>query len=315
MTITNPTNPPAPRPTLAWNKSWQNSDLVFPLIASPKINGERALLANSCVLSRSGKPIQNRYIQLVLGQSSLHGLDGEITCGSPTTPLVRRNTRSGVGSRSGEPDFTYHLFDRWDRSSTAFMIWYDRARTAPDSPWRDWPDIVLVPQHRINDLPALLALEAETVAAGWEGLILRSPAMPYKHGRCTLREFQRGTGMLKMKRFQDSEAVVLSAVQRTVNLNPQTRTPLGYAERSSAQAGLVPIDQLGSLEVRDLETDAIFHIGTGLGWTDVERQILWQERLSLPGRILTYRHFNEGTDGLPHQPIFHAWRDQTDTGA
>jgi DNA ligase-1 len=293
----------APRPMLAWNKPWQNSDLVFPLIASPKINGERVLLVNGHVLSRSGKPIQNRYIQQILGHLS-SGLDGEITCGDPTTPMVRRNTRSGISRRAGEPDFTYHVFDRWDRT-VPFWSWARIARLR----WQNWHGIILVPQHYVPDLTALQALEAETVAAGWEGLILRSPNMPYKHGRCTLKEFQRGVGMLKMKRFQDSEAIVLSTIQRRVNLNPQLRTPLGYAERSSTQAGLVPIAELGALLVRDLETQKAFRIGTGLGWTDIERQALWSMRFDLPGRVLTYRHFNEGTDGLPHQPIFHTWQD------
>ena len=303
MTMTTNPTPTAPRPMLAWNKPWQNSDLIFPLIASPKINGERILLANGRVLSRSGKPIQNRYIQRNLAHPNLSGFDGEITCGDPTSPMVRRNTRSGVSRHDGEPNFIYHVFDHWNRTAP-FQTW--AFHTHPR--WQNLPSIVLVPQHYISDLSALQTLEAKTVADGWEGLILRSPNMPYKHGRCTLNEFRRGAGMLKMKRFQDSEAIVLSTIQRQVNLNPQTRTPLGYAERSSAQAGLVPIDQLGALEVRDLETGAVFRIGTGLGWTDFERQTLWQIRLDLPDRILTYRHFNEGTDGLPHQPIFHIWR-------
>ena len=293
-----------PRPMLAWNKPWQNSDLIFPLIASPKINGERVLLANGRVLSRSGKPIQNHFIQRTLGHPELSGLDGEITCGIATAPMVRRNTRSGVGSHTGTPEFTYHVFDRWDRT-VPFQTWAFSSRLRG----QNHPNITLVPQYWIDSLPTLQALEAKTVAAGWEGLILRSPNMPYKHGRCTLKEFQRGTGMLKMKRFQDSEAVVLDVAQRQVNLNPQLRNPLGYAERSSAQSGKMEIPQLGALLVRDLETGKQFRIGTGLGWTDPERNALWQTRATLPGRVLTYRHFNEGTDGLPNQPIFHAWHD------
>jgi len=144
--------------------------------------------------------------------------------------------------------------------------------------------------------------------------------MPYKHGRATLREFQAGKGMLKMKRFADGEAVVLSVIQRMVNLNPQTRTPLGYAERSRNQDGLIPILQMGSLLVRDLATGLEFRIGTGLGWTDQEREALWQDRTHLLGKILTYRHFPEGDQALdpkrlPNQPIFHAWRDRADMTA
>lgn len=308
-----------PRPMLAFNDQWTPSQIAncYPLLASPKINGERLLVVNGLdgpvALSRSGKPIRNQFIQAqIRANPNLIGLDGEITCGPPTSPFVRRTTRSGVSSFAGQPDFQFHIFDKWNRGGD-FLEWHQH-QTTSRLPNTFLPDFcTLVPQHFIPDERTLLSLEEQVVGEGWEGLVLRGLHMPYKQNRTTWMEFLRGHGMIKMKRFQDGEAVVLSSTPRMVNMNNPTTSPLGYTERSSAQSGLVPIPQLGSLTVRDILTNKVFNIGTGLGWTDQERTRLWDIRPFLPGTILTYRHFNEGTDGLPYQPIFHAWLSATTT--
>jgi DNA ligase-1 len=60
------------RPMLACKDA---TGLKFPLLASAKIDGVRALVKDGKVLSRSLKPIPNRHVQEMFG--SLEGADGE----------------------------------------------------------------------------------------------------------------------------------------------------------------------------------------------------------------------------------------------
>ena len=55
-------------------------ELKFPLLASPKYDGIRALPKNSVVMSRTFKPIPNTEIQENF--SKFNDLDGELIVGS-----------------------------------------------------------------------------------------------------------------------------------------------------------------------------------------------------------------------------------------
>ena len=78
--------------------------LSYPLLASPKLDGVRALIINGIVMSRSFKPIPNAHVQELFGRPEYNGLDGELIVGAPTDKDVYRNTTSGVMSQAGEPD-------------------------------------------------------------------------------------------------------------------------------------------------------------------------------------------------------------------
>ena len=56
--------------------------LVFPIYASPKLDGIRVIIKDNQVLSRNGKTIPNIFVQSLL--KSYHGLDGELIVGHPT---------------------------------------------------------------------------------------------------------------------------------------------------------------------------------------------------------------------------------------
>ena len=92
--------------------------LRYPLLATQKIDGIRCLIIDGVAMSRSLKPIPNRYIQSIIGKREYNGLDGELVVGSSF-----QQATSGIMSSDGEPDFTYHVFDLWDRAGATY---YDR---------------------------------------------------------------------------------------------------------------------------------------------------------------------------------------------
>ena len=274
--------------------------LSYPLLASPKLDGVRALIINGVVMSRSFKPIPNAHVQELFGRPEYNGLDGELIVGAPTDKDVYRNTTSGVMSQAGEPNVSYYVFDKYDHPGG----FHARLRASQEIIGRLNPVIPVVPvEHRfIACAQTLSALEEQYLAAGYEGVMLRQQNGPYKHGRSTERE----GWLLKLKRFDDSEAVIISAYELMHNANEATQNELGYTERSSHKAGMVGKGILGGLSVRDAYSGVEFDIGTG--FDQATREALWKQRDQLPGQVIKYKFFASGVKDKPRFPVFLGFR-------
>ena len=85
--------------------------LQYPLAASPKLDGIRALHLGDRVVSRKLINIPNKFVQSQLANADFRGLDGELIVGPATAEDVYRKSNSGVMSHDGEPDFKLYLFD------------------------------------------------------------------------------------------------------------------------------------------------------------------------------------------------------------
>src|SRR5262245_18525753 len=84
--------------------------LVFPFLASPKLDGIRSIILDRKAVSRNLKTIRNLHIQSKL-RGLPEGMDGELIVGSSQGDLVFNRTTSGVMSEGGEPDCTFNVFD------------------------------------------------------------------------------------------------------------------------------------------------------------------------------------------------------------
>jgi len=158
----------------------------------------------------------------------------------------------------------------------------------------------------LNSVSDLLAFERDCLEAGYEGIMTRSAQGPYLHGRASLRN----QWLVKLKRFVDGEAVVLTATEGESNFNPILRNVFGYAERPGGAGGRVPRGTLGGLVCRDVATGVEVRIGSG--FTEAERAELWAERDSLPGRIVRYKYQPTGMKDAPRFPKFNGWRHADD---
>lgn len=285
------------KPTLACDA---NVDLLkFPLYASPKLDGVRCSIVNGKALTRTLKAVPNRHIYEFLSNEVLSGLDGELVVGSPTADDAYRVTVSGVMSHGGEPEFTYHVFDD-HRVQAGWLERFESLRASITDTGR----ICVLPHTLIQNHDDLMAYEAAQVDAGYEGVILRHPTAPYKYGRSTVKEGY----LLKLKRFEDSEAEVIDIEEEMFNGNDATTNELGRTKRSTAKAGLVPKGRMGKLHVRDLKTGVEFHIGTGFNDTDKEQFWLNDYR----GRVIKYKFFPVGMKDKPRHPVFLGFRDRRD---
>jgi len=274
--------------------------LTFPVAATPKLDGIRSLKVDGKLVSRTFKPIKNNHIRETLEATLPDGSDGEIMSG----PTFQTCT-SAVMTVAGEPEFTYHMFDFvTDDISTPYMermeamkAWFDENQ--PEN-------VVLVYPEIINSVQELDEFEAKCLEGGYEGVMVRSLSSPYKCGRATLREGY----LLKVKRFEDSEAVVVGYEELMHNDNVAKKDAFGRTERSSHKENKRPAGVLGKLIVKDVETGLEF--GCGTGFDAKQRKELWENRDSLEGKLVKYKFFNIGVKELPRHPVFLGFRDKED---
>jgi DNA ligase-1 len=278
----------------------------YPMLASPKIDGIRALAAG-CLLSRSLKPIPNAHTQGLFSKPEFHGFDGELVVGNPTDKNLMQQTNSGVMSRGGKPAVKYYVFDLWEMNAP-FAARYDAMcnLVTAGQDYFKMQELQIVPHERVSSYEELLTLEAAYLEAGYEGVMLRSLNGRYKQNRSTVRE---GI-LLKVKRFVDSEATVLDYEPLYRNENAATVDERGYTKRSTHQDNKIADDLLGALYVQDLHSGVKFSIGSGL--TLSQRQRLWADRSSLVGRIIKYKSFPVGVKDKPRIPIFLGFRSPLD---
>jgi DNA ligase-1 len=283
------------------------SKLRFPVLVSKKLDGIRATVQGGRLLSRSLKPIANTYVQTRFSGLP-EGLDGELIVGEPCAPDAYRKTTSIVMSDDKPAgDVQFWIFDSF-MVDTPFTTRNEIVKAAVA---RGFVGVRLVQQTLIQNTDELDAYEADALADGHEGVMVRSLDGPYKTGRSSEREAY----LLKLKRFADTEAVVTGTYELEHNDNPEFRNELGRTARSSAKAGKVGLDTLGGFYVtgKGGTYDGVeFKVGNGQGMTQVLRKELWDARESLVGRVIKVKYFPTGGDIRPRHPLWLGWRDGRD---
>jgi len=293
------------RPMLA-SQFEKNKNVKWPLLASPKLDGIRCIVMNGKAMTRSMKPIRNKYIQLCFSKHSdiLDNFDGEIVVGDPTAANVFNKTSSQVNSEDGEPDFKYWVFDKVGNNN--FLLRFHNAGIQSTA----LPKFATILEStKIHSMEELNTYEERVVNLGYEGVMLRDPDSPYKQGRSTPKEGY----LMKLKRFEDDEAIVLGVVEEMRNDNPTTINELGLSSRSSHQANFTAKGTLGKLQVRGISGDfkgVEFSIGSGFDKT--QRKELWDFKENMVGKIITFKHFPIGVKDKPRMPIFKGFRDESD---
>ena len=287
------------KPMLASNVK-DMSKLKFPLIVSPKLDGVRAIVIDGVLMSRSLKPIPNTYAQRLFSGLP-NGTDGELIVGAADEDPYRK-TVSAVMSEDGESKkLMFHVFDNYIFEG-GFKDRFNKMRKFVS--WN--PRVIVVPHAFVCDLESLETVEQGFVAAGFEGAMVRSPDGPYKFGRSTEKEGY----LLKIKRFVDSEAEILSVYELMHNNNEAVKNALGRTERSTAKDGMVGAGTLGGFNVRDIKSDVEFSIGSG--FTAAEREDFWKRKNKLTGLFVKYKYFPTGSKDRPRFPIYLGMRDKRD---
>jgi DNA ligase-1 len=290
---------PIIKPMLA-TKCEAPDKLRFPLLATPKLDGIRCLKINGRAVSRKFLPIPNAFTREWLESSLIDGLDGELM-------VEGRTFNEGAGDiarHEGWPDFRFHVFDYVELSLRT--PYEERIAMLKDLRLPD--RCVKVIPNRIDTPDALSAYEEFCIAAGYEGVMVRTPDSPYKCGRSTERE----GWLLKIKRFEDEEAEVLDTYERMSNQNEAQKDAFGRTKRSTSKAGKVGLNELGGFVLRRLSNGEQFDLGYNHVRGGVSAAELWKKRKHLKGRLVKFSHQPSGAKEGPRFPTFLGFREKWD---
>ncbi len=301
------------KPMLA-GKVTDVSSLRFPLLASKKLDGVRCLVQDGRLVSRTLIPIPNVNIQSKF-KGLPEGTDGELIIGDPRAADCYRKTVSVVMSDDKPTNFYggeetyYYIFDTFAPPSDAFLV---RATTTQGTAFKHYrQDVAYVENVKIKNVDELQQLEEAWLAEGYEGVMLRDPAGPYKQGRSS----EKQGWLLKLKQMEDAEARVVGLVEECENTNEAKTNALGRTERSTAKAGMVGKGRLGKFDVVGVGgTYNGVEFAVGGGFTAAMREEFWLPSASqeLIGKILKFRYFPSGSKERPRFPVFLGWRDKRD---
>lgn len=270
-------------------------ELRFPLLASPKLDGVRALNINGVLVSRKLKEIPNTFVQRYLSSLFMSGYDGELVAGISTGQGVFHRTTSAVMSEGGTPPVTFWVFDRFDKAHEPYI---ERIRHLPPEQDLDPDELIRVRPLKhvlIRTRNQLDRYEAICLQKGYEGVMVRDPQGLYKFGRSGKTD----KWLCKIKRFEDAEAECIGVVEQMRNDNPQVLNELGRMKRSSHKANKVAKGTLGTLVCRT-PAGVAFEIGTGM--SEAERARLWA-RPPL-GKSIKYKFQPTGIKDKPRFPVY-----------
>lgn len=269
------------------------------MVASPKLDGVRAMVVNGKIVSRKLKPIPNKFVQARFGRSKLNGLDGELILGDPWDKDVFTRTLSAVMGADNPlgNEVSFYVFDDFRYPDKS----YEYRLTCAANGMGSNPFLSVLDQIPVSTEAELRAYEETCLNRGYEGIMIRSASAAYKFGRSTLRE----RGLIKVKRFTDAEALVVGFEEQMQNNNELERDNLGHAKRSTHKANKVGKGVLGALKVVGLNGDfegASFNVGTG--FDNALRKIIWDNQADWMGVVIKFKYFWIGSQDAPRFPVF-----------
>lgn len=267
-----------------------------PLLATPKYDGIRCLTGDDMVVSRTLKLIPNEFVRAQVTRLACgHRLDGElVSLATDDTPLPFDVTQSNIMSRWQYPRFKYFIFDAWDINDDyqGRLGWLFR-RVQSESPYHQ----VVMPIW-VFTYEELMETNRQHLLDGYEGTCVRTRTSPYKHGRATLREGY----LLKIKPFEDDEALITGWTPFYRNLNPEETNALGLQERKHRMENkVVDPDRFGALVGISKKWG---EVSIGTGFTDLQRC----NPAQFLNKMVTYKYQPNHSMDKPHAATFKSVR-------
>lgn len=274
--------------------------LVYPRLASPKIDGFRCVLGQYPMTSRLSR-FPNEHFHQALSGLLLPDvlLDAEAVVGRRRGSGVLQRTSSGLTSKAGIPDFTLWVFDCPGHLGYDFIQRHTIAQQIVKE--LKHPQVKILRHHVIRDAQELEEYLEDCLERGYEGIMTRSPDGPYKEGKATLREGY----LLKVKPFDTAEGRIKGWFEEEQNTNEAKREATGKLKRSSSKEGKVPKGRLGGFILHDIKDG--FEVRVGGGFTKSQRIGLWkliQGGHDFRGTLVRYSKQRVGQKDKPRHPNF-----------
>lgn len=276
--------------------------LKYPVWATLKKDGVRAIRLDGTLKSRTRKLIPNRIIR----ERSLvmpGGFDVELW-----NPSLEFNDISGIvrtecGTIEDANKIEFHVLDIFSGELYSMRMNDVRIRM------RDMLSYVQFQMpYQAGNADQLFHYFNEVEQQDGEGICFRTLNSPYKQGRSTLKEQY----LVKYSRFIYEEAIIVGFEEQMENGNPEKRNATGKMKRQTCAENMRPKNTLGALWVSPLIEGAylkdIKQFKVATGFNDRQRKEIWLNRSKYLGQQITYKHKPHGRLNKPRSPIFHGFR-------
>lgn len=304
---------------------WDPSKQRYPAWISPKIDGVRGANFDGTMRGRSLKTHRNTFTTDKFSNPAYQGLDGELVVAGLTDPELCRKTSSALSTIEGHPSIGWCVFD-YITPATVKLPYSERyellkqfLNTIAHTP-RMW--LYLVPIVVVNNEAELLAQEEIWIEQGYEGVIIRDPSKPYKHGRSTVKE----GGLLRIKRFIEEEALITGITEGETNLNEPQINERGLQYRTSHKENKVPNGMLGNMQgvlLKDIEDPVTKQVILRKGetvtispgnMTEADKIYYFQNPSKIVNHTIKFKFFPKGIKDKPRFPNYVCHRDPVDMG-
>ena len=288
----------------------------YPYLGLAKIDGVRALnILDEGFLSRSMKNFDNQFVSDRYDIPEFIGFDGELSYGPITAKDLVNVTTSVVNSHSDPRanDLVWNLFDYITHETKdlpykeRYGLLVKKVREIKESNPELGKRIDIIPAKLILNRGELETFDSVNLELGYEGSVFRSIDGKYKFGRTTVNE----NNYLRLKRFIQEDAIVISIVEALENTNEKKTNELGLSERSSHKANKIPKAMVGSLICKDIKTGNTITVGPG-EMTHEQRVYYFINQNELINQVISYKHFPKGAKDKPRFPTFVNIRNKTD---
>jgi DNA ligase-1 len=284
--------------------------IKYPLLVSPKLDGIRCVVKpkGSVAVAYSRKFLPLRSFQVQEDFTHALHLDGELLAGHPTEPNVYNKTQSHVMSFDKPGDLKFHVFDY---CSTEYLDrpFGDRLCKVREEVKklneRGLSEYCVLEHNLVHNYNDLLELEAQYVEAGYEGLMGRWIGGKYKEGRASMNE-----GIFfKLKRYEDTEGVLLDVLEGFVNDNAPEIDEQGYVKRSHAREGKTPSGMVGKFVV-DFNGTAI-NVSPG-NFTKDQLITILRDKEKYLGKYLKFKYMAYGMKDAPRSANAISFRETSE---
>jgi len=292
------------KPQLAPNEQPDLNTINYPMLASMKLDGIRAIFKDGELYSRSLKILPNIHLHTKFNNLKEYSkrnnviLDGELYCTS-----VSFNELSGI-IRSDDKELPYDL-EFWCFDCLSEENKYFGARIK-DYEWIRQEGLHPVTQKEVNSAYEVNACFEYALKQGFEGLILRNPTGYYKFGRCR----SKANEMYKVKPFITYDSKIIGITQATEAREGSEKkiNELGRSTTSQKKEDRIPVNKAAGFIVnykgKPLEVGLAKH-------TKEMREDIWKNKDNYIGKVIEYRCMEVGmnVDGLPRHANFVRYRE------
>ena len=310
-------------PNLMPNDSMDVKDMVYPMIASYKLDGIRAIFKDGEMYSRSLKLIPNKQLnerfQYLKDFTKKYPiiLDGELYSHQLTFQEIQHYVRTDdftsersqkkYGKIQKVPEhLKFYCFDMLKGINGENIPYETRLSHLKFHKDDLGTNVVVVKTKTINKADEASAFFHQALDDGYEGLILRNSKSKYKFGRVTAKS---GDGY-KLKPFVTIDAKIKEVVERTKAREGSEKkiNELGRSVTSKKKADRIPCGIAAGFVV-EYEGNELQATLTG---NEAFRTEIWNNRKKYIGKYIEYRAMMIGAKDVPRHPTFIRFRQDKD---